>query len=179
MFGVASRSLTRSAISSVGIAATPCAILGARSVTNLAKKAYTAQGQASGQGRDGKAILTADGPFEVKLAMPKALGNGQGQNPEQLFALGYAACFLSALNLVAGKEKIKLPGNVKCEAHVSIGPPSEGPKPFAIAVDLIITSDAKAGEEKKTLEGAVQKAHEVCPYSNATRNNVPVSIVVQ
>lgn len=63
-------------------------------------------------------------------------------------ALGYSVCFHSALNLVAGKEKIKLPGNVKVEAHVSIGPPSEGPKPFAIAVDLIVTSDAKGGEEK-------------------------------
>lgn len=63
---------------------------------------------------------------------------------------------------MAGKEKITLPGNVKCEAHVSIGPPSEGPKPFAIAVDLIISSDAKGGEEKKKLEEAVEKAHEVC-----------------
>lgn len=78
-----------------------------------------------------------------------------------LTALGYSACFLSALNLVAGKEKIKLPGNVKVEAKVSIGPPAEGPKPFAIAVDLIVTSDAKGGEEKKKLEEAVEKAHEV------------------
>jgi uncharacterized OsmC-like protein len=84
-----------------------------------------------------------------------------------VLALGYASCFLSALHLVAGKEKIKLPGNVKCEAHVSIGPPSEGPKPFAIAVDLIVTSDAKEGDEKKKLEEAVQKAHEVSALLDA------------
>jgi osmotically inducible protein OsmC len=94
--------------------------------------------------------------------MPKSLGGkGDGNNPEQLFALGYSSCFLSALNLVAGQEKITLPSNVACEAHVSIGPPSQGPKPFAIAVDLIITSDASSSEEKKKLQEAVEKAHEV------------------
>lgn len=201
MLSLAARSVARNS-ASLPTWTAPRSALGARSITNLAKKAYTAKGKASGQGRNGKAALTAEGPFEVKLAMPTSLGGkGDGNNPEQLFALGYASCFLSALNLVAGKEKITLPGNVACEAHVSIGPPSEGPKPFAIAVDLIITSDASSSEEKKKLQEAVEKAHEVsvpvvrlnekvaslstlslsqvCPYSNATRNNVPVTLTVQ
>ncbi|MCO5585247.1 hypothetical protein L7F22_039180 [Adiantum nelumboides] len=137
-----------------------------RTVTTLSKAAYTAKGQASGQGRDGKAHLTEEGPFEVKLAMPKSLGGkGDGQNPEQLFALGYASCFLSALNLSAGKNKIPLPKNVKVDAEVDIGPPASGPNPFGIAVRLIVSSDAKGGEEKKNLEKATEKAHEVSIYS--------------
>ncbi|PWN33447.1 OsmC-like protein [Meira miltonrushii] len=151
-----------------------------RTVTTLSKVAYTAKGQAAGQGRNGKAHLTEEGPFEVKLAMPKSLGGkGDGQNPEQLFALGYASCFLSALNLSAGNHKIPLPANVKVDAEVDIGPPASGPNPFGIAVRLIVSSDAKGGEEKKNLEKATEKAHEICPYSNATRGNVPVDVKVQ
>lgn len=77
-------------------------------------------------------------------------------------ALGYSACFLSALNLSASQEKIKLPGNVKCIAHVDIGPPASGNNPFGLAVHLKISSDAKGGEDKKNLEKAVEKAHQVC-----------------
>jgi osmotically inducible protein OsmC len=84
-------------------------------------------------------------------------------------ALGYSACFLSAVNHVAGSEKIKLPDNVIVEAHVSIGTPSEGPKPFALAVELLVTSDAKGAEEKKKLQEVVEKAHEVSAISEGVR----------
>lgn len=140
-----------------------------RGVTTLAKSLYTAHASASGQGRNGKtSLLETAHPLELTLAMPKALGGDEkGQNPEQLFAMGYAACFLSALNLVASQAKSSIPKDTKCESHVSIGPPAEGNKPFAISVELVIKASAQ-GKDLDNLKALVDKAHDVCPYSNAT-----------
>ncbi|WP_437762151.1 organic hydroperoxide resistance protein [Sorangium sp. So ce281] len=134
---------------------------------------YTTQATAHG-GRDGHAA-TADGAFKVKLSTPKELGGagGEGNNPEQLFAAGYAACFLSALKLVAAQEKARIPAEATVTATVGIGPRSEGG--FGLDIDLRI---ALPGLERSHAEQLVEKAHQVCPYSNATRNNVPVRLEV-
>ncbi|WP_438007597.1 organic hydroperoxide resistance protein [Sorangium sp. So ce321] len=134
---------------------------------------YTTQATAHG-GRDGRAT-TADGALDVKLSTPKELGGagGEGNNPEQLFAAGYAACFLGALKFVAGQEKARIPADATVTATVGIGPRSEGG--FGIDVALRI---ALPGLERAQAEQLVEKAHQVCPYSNATRNNVPVRLEV-
>lgn len=137
------------------------------------KVMYRTRSTATG-GRDGSA-KTDDGALEVKLDTPKELGGagGEGTNPEQLFATGYAACFLSALKLVAGQEKVQLPETTSVSATVGIGQRSEGG--FGLEVALAV---AAPGTDKETLEGLVAKAHEVCPYSNATRNNIDVALSV-
>jgi Ohr subfamily peroxiredoxin len=134
---------------------------------------YTTSATATG-GRDGRAATT-DGTFEVKLATPKELGGGggAGNNPEQLFAAGYSACFLGAMKFVASQGGPKVPENATVTATVGIGPRSEGG--FGIDVGLDI---ALPGLPRAEAEGLVAKAHEVCPYSNATRNNVPVRLTV-
>ncbi|CAO1637591.1 unnamed protein product [Parajaminaea phylloscopi] len=163
----------RAALRPVAVAA-PTAV---RSVTNLAKKQYTAHGRAEGAGRNGHAMLVGDQVgLEVKLGMPKELGGtGAGNNPEELFALTYSSCFLGALQLVARNAKEQLPADTAVDADVSIGPP-EGAQGFAIAVDLKVTSSLS---DKEKLRKLVDQAHAVCPYSNATRNNVPVKITVE
>jgi Ohr subfamily peroxiredoxin len=134
---------------------------------------YTTTATATG-GRDGRAA-TKDGAFDVKLALPKELGGkgGPGNNPEQLFAAGYAACFLGALKHVAGQSGPKIPDDAKVTAAVGIGPRSEGG--FGLDIGLEV---ALPGIERAAAEALVQKAHQVCPYSNATRNNVPVRLRV-
>ncbi|AUX40598.1 organic hydroperoxide resistance protein [Sorangium cellulosum] len=134
---------------------------------------YTTQATANG-GRDGRAT-TADGKLDVKLSTPKELGGagGDGNNPEQLFAAGYAACFLGAMKFVAGQEKIRVPAETTVTATVGIGPRSEGG--FGIDVGLRISLP---GVERAQAEQLVEKAHQVCPYSNATRNNVPVRLEI-
>ncbi|WP_437756372.1 organic hydroperoxide resistance protein [Sorangium sp. So ce1389] len=134
---------------------------------------YTTQATAHG-GRDGRAT-TADGALDVKLSTPKELGGagGDGNNPEQLFAAGYAACFLGALKFVAGQEKARIPADATVTATVGIGPRSEGG--FGLDIALRI---ALPGLERSQAEQLVEKAHQVCPYSNATRNNVPVRLEV-
>jgi Ohr subfamily peroxiredoxin len=134
---------------------------------------YTTSATATG-GRDGRATTT-DGTFEVKLATPKELGGGggAGNNPEQLFAAGYSACFLGAMKFVASQGGPKVPENATVTATVGIGPRSEGG--FGIDVGLDI---ALPGLPRAEAEDLVAKAHEVCPYSNATRNNVPVRLTV-
>ena len=134
---------------------------------------YRTASKATG-GRDGSA-KSLDGTLEVKLDTPKELGGagGEGTNPEQLFATGYAACFLSALKLVAGQAKVKLPPETAITATVGIGQRSEGG--FGLEVGL---SASAPGVDKATLEDLVAKAHEVCPYSNATRNNIDVTLSV-
>lgn len=123
-------------------------------------------------GREGH-VETADGRFKADLAMPKALGgNGNGANPEQLFAAGYAACFLGALKLVAGKAKVKLPEDTHIDGKVGIGPDGQG---FGLAVTLSVTLP---GLEQTQAEELVNTAHQVCPYSNATRGNIPVDLEV-
>ena len=130
---------------------------------------YTTQATASG-GRDGRA-KTADGSFDVKLVTPKELGGagGEGNNPEQLFAAGYSACFLGALKAVAGKEKAAIPADSTVTATVGIGPRSEGG--FGLEVALRV---ALPGIDRAEAERLVEKAHQVCPYSNATRGNINV-----
>jgi Ohr subfamily peroxiredoxin len=111
----------------------------------------------------------------VKLTTPKELGGGggAGNNPEQLFAAGYSACFLGAMKYVAAQGGPKVPADAKVTATVGIGPRSEGG--FGIEVALKI---ALPGVEHAAAEDLVAKAHQVCPYSNATRNNVAVSLTV-
>lgn len=134
---------------------------------------YRAEATATG-GRDGRA-KTADGALDVRLTTPKELGGagGDGNNPEQLFAAGYSACFLSAMKAVAGKEKMQVPSDTTVTATVGIGPRSEGG--FGLEVDLKV---ALPGVDRAQAEALVEKAHQVCPYSNATRGNVPVRLQV-
>ena len=124
-------------------------------------------------GRDGHAA-TEDGSLKVNLSTPKELGGGggTGNNPEQLFAAGYSACFLGALKYVAGQQKIALPADTTVEGDVGIGPIPTG---FGIEVALKITIP---GLDHAQAEALVEKAHVVCPYSNATRGNIDVTLTV-
>lgn len=135
---------------------------------------YTAHAQASG-GRTGTAH-SDDGRLEVTLSTPKELGGdgGKGTNPEQLFAAGYSACFLGAMKFVAGQEKVKLPEDLSVAADVGIGPREDGGG-FGIEVALTITAP---GMDKTQAQAIVDKAHVVCPYSHATRGNIPVTLSV-
>ena len=139
---------------------------------SLEKVVYRAEATATG-GRDGRA-KSSDGALDVKLTTPKDMGGagGEGTNPEQLFAAGYSACFLGALKLVAGKEKVSLPDDTSIDGSVGIGPIPTG---FGIRAELKISAP---GVDRKVLEGLVQKAHVVCPYSNATRGNIDVTLTV-
>jgi lipoyl-dependent peroxiredoxin len=133
---------------------------------------YTGKASATG-GRDGRAA-SSDNVLDVKLSTPRELGGagGPGTNPEQLFAAGYSACFLGALKLVAGKQKIALPAETTISGNVGIGPAPVG---FAIAVELQISVPGVAREKVQELVAA---AHQVCPYSNATRGNIDVTLTV-
>ena len=133
---------------------------------------YTAQASATG-GRTGIA-RSSDGALDVQLSTPKALGGagGEGTNPEQLFAAGYSACFLGAMGFVAGQQKIKLPAATTVNGQVGIGPCAGG---FAITVALEVHIPEMALADAEAL---VAKAHQVCPYSNATRGNVDVQLSV-
>jgi lipoyl-dependent peroxiredoxin len=139
------------------------------SVNVLYRTSATATG-----GRDGHAA-TQDGSFEVTLATPKELGGagGPGNNPEQLFAAGYAACFIGAMKFVASQGGPKVPSDAKVTTEVGIGPRSEGG--FGLDVALKVSLP---GLTKQDAEALVAKAHQVCPYSNATRNNVDVKLSV-
>ncbi|BAF88975.1 MULTISPECIES: organic hydroperoxide resistance protein [Azorhizobium] len=134
---------------------------------------YTTKATANG-GRDGRSV-TEDGKLSVKLDTPKELGGagGEGTNPEQLFAAGYSACFLGALKFVAGLEKVRIPAEATVTATIGIGPRSEGG--FGITAALAVSLP---GIERAQAEDLVAKAHQVCPYSNATRGNVDVGLTV-
>ena len=125
-------------------------------------------------GRDGHAT-TKDGTLDVMLSTPKELGGGggKGNNPEQLFAAGYSACFLGAMKFVASQGGPKVPDSTTVTATVGMGPRSEGGFGIDVQLDVSLPGLAKADAE-----ALVEKAHQVCPYSNATRNNVPVRINV-
>ncbi|WP_179400652.1 organic hydroperoxide resistance protein [Burkholderia guangdongensis] len=125
-------------------------------------------------GRDGRAI-SADNRLDVKLAAPRELGGtgAEGTNPEQLFGAGYSACFLSAMKFVAGQSKQALPAETTVTAEVGIGPNDAGG--FALDVELRVSLP---GLDKDAAQTLVDKAHQVCPYSNATRNNVSVRLVL-
>ena len=133
---------------------------------------YTAA--ATANGREGRAV-SSDGQIDLVLAMPPALGgDGKGTNPEQLFAAGYAACFASALGLVGRQAKVDT-SEASVTAEVSIG--SNGQGGFGLAVVLRVElPEELQGETGRKL---VEQAHQVCPYSNATRGNIPVELVVE
>ncbi|MCC5854779.1 MAG: organic hydroperoxide resistance protein [Idiomarina sp.] len=138
----------------------------------LKEKVYTAKVSTAG-GRAGESA-SDDGRLKVKLSTPKAMGgdDGQGTNPEQLFGAGYSACFLGALKFVAGQAKVKVPDDATIDAEVSFGPIEHG---FGIAVALKVSLP---GIDAKQAEQLVAEAHKVCPYSNATRDNIQVDLSV-
>ena len=139
---------------------------------SIEKVLYTAQATATG-GRDGRAS-SSDGVLNVQLSTPRELGGagGPGTNPEQLFATGYSACFLGALKFVAGKEKVALPAETSVTGRIGIGAIPTG---FGIEAELRI---AAPGVPRDQLQALVDKAHIVCPYSNATRGNIDVKLVI-
>ncbi len=129
---------------------------------------YRAHANATG-GRDGRAT-TDDGRLDVRLATPRELGGagGEGTNPEQLFAAGYSACFLGAMKFVAARDKLRIPADVSVQGSVGIGAIPNG---FGIEVDLAISLP---GMDRAEAQSLIERAHIVCPYSNATRGNVDV-----
>lgn len=140
----------------------------------LEKVVYTAHAVATG-GRDGVA-KSDDGKLDVKLGLPKQMGGkDDGTNPEQLFAAGYAACFIGAMKFVAGTQKMKLPDDVSINSAVTFGPRTGGQPGFSVDVALEVHVP---GLDRAAAEKLVHEAHEVCPYSNATRNNIDVTLTV-
>ncbi|WP_394778142.1 organic hydroperoxide resistance protein [Undibacterium sp.] len=139
---------------------------------SIEKVLYRAHAKASG-GRDGRAI-SSDGVLDVKLSTPKELGGagGAATNPEQLFAAGYSACFLGAMKFVAGRDKIAIPADVSVDGSVGIGAIPTG---FGIEVELRISLP---GLDRAEAEALIAKAHVVCPYSNATRNNIDITLTL-
>ena len=139
---------------------------------SIEKVLYRAHAQATG-GRDGRAVI-AEGKLDLKLTTPKELGGagGEGANPEHLFAAGYSACFIGAIKFVATRDKIALPAEVSIDATVGIGAIPNG---FGIEVDLKISLPGMARE---LAQAVVDKAHAVCPYSNATRGNIDVRLTL-
>lgn len=137
----------------------------------LDKALYTAHATSTG-GRTGS-TESSDGRFRLQLSTPKELGGdgGPGTNPEQLFAAGYSACFIGAMKAVAASRKIRLPAEVSIQAEVAIGPMTGKPGAFGIAVAMAVRVP---GMERAEAEALVAAAHEVCPYSNATRGNIDV-----
>jgi Ohr subfamily peroxiredoxin len=134
---------------------------------------YTTSATANG-GRDGSA-RSVDGKVDVKLSTPKELGGagGEGSNPEQLFAAGYSACFIGAMKFVSSQGGPKVPADATVTATVGIGPRTEGG--FGLEIALAVSLP---GLDRAEAEDLVQKAHQVCPYSNATRNNIDVKLSV-
>ena len=140
---------------------------------SIEKVIYTARAKAMG-GRVGTA-KSDDGQIDLKLDGPVEMsGKGNGTNPEQLFAVGYAACFIGALRVVAGKRHIRIPEDVALDSAVSFGLLGEA-EGFGIAVAMTIHLP---GIERATAEELVHRAHQVCPYSNATRGNIDVLLTV-
>jgi lipoyl-dependent peroxiredoxin len=142
------------------------------------KALYTAHATSTG-GRTGT-TASSDGAISLPLVTPKELGgaggnDGKGTNPEQLFAAGYSACFIGAMKAVAARQKLVLPAEVSINASVSIGPMTGKEGAFGIAVTMIVSVP---GMERSAAEKLVATAHEVCPYSNATRGNIEVALSV-
>ncbi|WP_313477245.1 organic hydroperoxide resistance protein [Stutzerimonas kunmingensis] len=138
----------------------------------LEKILYTATATATG-GREGRAS-SSDQALDVQLSTPRELGGagGPGTNPEQLFAAGYSACFLGALKFVAGKQKVALPADTRITGKVGIG---QIPTGFGIEAELTISAP---GIARDVLQELVNQAHVVCPYSNATRGNIDVTLIL-
>jgi Ohr subfamily peroxiredoxin len=133
---------------------------------------YTAEATAVG-GRDG-GVKSADGVLDLQLAIPKEMGGpgGAKTNPEELFAAGYSACFLSALKLVASRDKVNV-HDAAVTARVGIGPNDAGGFGLEVELDVVLPK-----AELAAAEAVVRAAHQVCPYSNATRGNIPVKLTV-
>ena len=136
---------------------------------------YTATATSTG-GRNGT-TESSDGKIRLQLSVPKGLGgdDGPGTNPEQLFASGYSACFIGAMKAVAARQKTSLPAEVSIKSAVSIGPMAGKPGAFSIAVAMAVSVP---GMDKAAVDSLVKAAHEVCPYSNATRGNIDVTFTI-
>ena len=136
---------------------------------------YSATATSTG-GRDGRSV-SSDNKLDLSLSTPKELGGagGEGTNPEQLFAAGYSACFIGALKLVASQQKIKMPADVNVTATIGIGPNTKG-EGFTISADLEVNIP---GVEASMVEQLIEAAHQVCPYSNATRGNIDVNFTIK
>ena len=139
---------------------------------SIEKVLYRAEATATG-GRDGRAVIPASN-LDLKLTTPRELGGagGDGTNPEQLFAAGYSACFIGAMKFVAARDKIALPADVSITGNVGIG---QIPNGFGIEVELKISLP---GMDRAAAQALVDKAHIVCPYSNATRGNIDVTLTI-
>lgn len=141
----------------------------------IEKALYTAHATSTG-GRTGS-TESSDGKIRLQLSTPKELGGdgGPGTNPEQLFASGYSACFIGAMKAVAASQKLRLPAEVSIRSEVSIGPMAGKPGAFGIAVAMAVSVPSM---DKAAVEALVKTAHEVCPYSNATRGNIDVTFSI-
>ena len=139
---------------------------------SIEKVMYRAHAKATG-GRDGRAV-SSDAVLDLKLSTPKELGGagGAATNPEQLFAAGYSACFLGAMKFVGARDKIAVPGDVAVNGTVGIGPIPTG---FGIEVELEISLP---GLDPAVAQDLIDRAHIVCPYSNATRGNIDVTLTL-
>ncbi|KHK54494.1 organic hydroperoxide resistance protein [Ralstonia sp. A12] len=131
---------------------------------------YRAQANVTG-GRDGRAVIS-DANLDLRLSTPRELGGagGEGTNPEQLFAAGYSACFIGAMKFVAARDKLRIPADASVQGNVGIGVIPNG---FGIEVELKISLPGMDREQAQTL---IDRAHIVCPYSNATRGNIDVRL---
>ena len=140
-------------------------------VNKIEKVVYKAHASSTG-GRDGT-TRSSDGLLDVKLTAPKEMGGaGGGVNPEQLFAAGYSACFIGAMKFVASQQKVTLPADTAIDATVGIG---QIPNGFGVEVQLLVKVP---GMDRALAQEIVDKAHVVCPYSNATRGNIEVAITL-
>jgi len=140
-------------------------------VTKVETVVYRAHATATG-GRDGS-VKSSDGLLDLKLSVPREMGGaGGGVNPEQLFAAGYSACFIGAMKFVAGLQKTAMPADASINATVGIG---KIPAGFGIEVQMVVNLP---GMDRAVAQALIDKAHEVCPYSNATRGNIEVSITL-
>ncbi|MBN3853644.1 MULTISPECIES: organic hydroperoxide resistance protein [unclassified Paraburkholderia] len=139
---------------------------------SIEKALYTAEATATG-GRDGRAVVPAS-KLDLKLDTPRELGGagGEGTNPEQLFAAGYSACFIGAMKFVGARDKIAVPADLSITGRVGIG---QIPNGFGIEVELRISLP---GMDRAAAQELVDKAHIVCPYSNATRGNIDVTLTI-
>jgi Ohr subfamily peroxiredoxin len=139
---------------------------------SIEKVLYRAHARATG-GRDGRAVVPDSG-LDLRLTTPRELGGagGEGANPEQLFAAGYSACFIGAMKFVAAQDKISVPQDVSIDGSVGIG---QIPNGFGIEVELKISLP---GMDRDTAQKLIEKAHQVCPYSNATRGNIDVTLTL-
>jgi Ohr subfamily peroxiredoxin len=139
---------------------------------SIEKVLYRAHAHATG-GRDGRAVVR-DSSLDLRLTTPRELGGagGDGANPEQLFAAGYSACFIGAMKFVAARDKIALPQDVSIDGSVGIGAIPNG---FGIEVELKISLP---GMDRAAAQALIEKAHQVCPYSNATRGNIDVTLTL-